>query len=193
MAAVPPIGIVYASIQLLSVGLWRSASCNLVVSKIKIVSISWISTSGTDAEKTEVLNYTSSQCSAIGEALLPTATHSLTNKTSLLPPLQVATVPHVFPTGNVQGSVPQFSNLPLCGVGLPFIDDNVLQLLTDFKQFCAMNGTAKNGGSITDLQTLCKSATVLQSIGDCESALCSPTDHLSTSSKYSLFSSMPNE
>ena len=65
-----------------------------------------------------VLNITGAQCSAIGESLVPSTTFSGSpyDGTMVTPPLQAATVALVFPTGDVPGSVPQFSNLPNCAV-----------------------------------------------------------------------------
>lgn len=109
----------------------------------------------------KILNYTNTQCSAIGEALVPATTVSPLSSASnnVNPPLQPATVPLAFPTENVPGSVPQFSNLSSCA------------------QFCLTNATSKSGGSVSDLELLCRSEEVLGSISACLNALCSPTDH----------------
>lgn len=113
--------------------------------------------------------------------MVPATTALSSSGTDVIPPLQSATVPLVFPTGNVPGSVPQFSNLPLCAVSFLWLLSILDAIAYDFKQFCASNATFKNGGSIRDLGLVCKSAAVLESIGACESALCSPTDQLSES------------
>lgn len=114
------------------------------------------------ADQYSILNYTGTQCSAVGEALVPSTTipQSSSNGTGTVAPLQAATVPLVFPTGNVPGAVPPFSSLPECA------------------QFCAMNATSKIGGSVTDLNLLCKSRFIGESIGACEPALCSLTDQI---------------
>lgn len=65
-----------------------------------------------------ILNITNAQCSAIGEALVPVTTFSPASSagSTVYSPLDAATVSLAFPTGNVPGSVPTFSNLPKCAV-----------------------------------------------------------------------------
>ena len=81
-------------------------------------SFNLLSTQGLSCEG--ILNITNAQCSAIGEALVPATTISRAPGAgpTASSPLEAATVSLVFPTGNVKGSVPQFSNNPDCTVSI---------------------------------------------------------------------------
>lgn len=114
----PQTGSVFVSIQPLLEVPRPSVSYRTAESKIRKVSSTLKYNPSHLLTAQAILNYTGAQCSPIGEALVPATTIIPTPSagTNVVAPLQVATVPLVFPTGNVPGAVPKFSNLPACAV-----------------------------------------------------------------------------
>lgn len=121
MAAVHQSGVVSALLLLGLVAKLQAVKTNFVtpmtntVRSIPFCSAFKIST--LIEERAAILNITTPQCSAIGEVLVLET--YITPTASPTAPLGVATVPLVFPTVNVAGFTPTFSDLPTCAVRLP--------------------------------------------------------------------------